>query len=96
MIAGICIGLAVICTLFGIILLISPKTFLEISRVTDKKYSTDKLRELLDKEISTEKLSLLLHREIEVNDKLLRFNRFIGLITLIVGIVLFYVFRNIH
>ncbi len=86
--ALVCGVLALLCLLSGIMLLFCPRTLTRISRVTDREYSTDKLKQLLEKEISIEKLSDLLNRQIDINEKLLKFDRVIGVAAVIVGIIL--------
>ena len=88
MIPTLSIILAALCLIFGVLLLFFPQQFLKISKVVDKHYSIDKIRKTLDKEISTEKLSEALEKYIDINEKLFKFMRLIGLCSLNVGIFL--------
>ena len=104
----ICGVLAIICLIAGILLLLCPRVITRISRVTDREISTDRLQEvfekkisiekladILNKEISTEKVAEFLTRQVDINEKLIKFDRLIGLGTLIVGIVMIWVFLKI-
>ncbi|MFH1037495.1 MAG: hypothetical protein V1789_02355 [PVC group bacterium] len=90
--ASVCAVLALLCLLAGIMLVFFPRTITRISRVTDREYSTDKLKHLLEKEISIEKLHDLLNKQIDINDKLLKFDRLIGAAAIIMGIIMVLVF----
>ena len=70
---------------------------MKISRIVDKQYSTDKLREELDKEISTEKLRLMLDNyiDIDISGKLIKNSRVVGILALFLGIFLLVIFLNI-
>jgi len=93
--ATFCIVLAILCMAAGIVLIFSPQTIKKLSPVADREYSTEKIRQLLEKEISTEKLTDLLNKQIDINDKLLKFNRLIGGVALIIGIILVLVFFKV-
>ena len=91
-IAGI---LALVCVILGLWLLISPNTVMKVSRVTDKRYSSDKIRELLDKQVSIEKLGDILEKYIDINDRLFKFTRIIGLLGVVVGVILFFIYLTL-
>jgi len=65
----------VLCLASGLFLILSPGGFARVSKTVDKRYSTDNLAEILE-------------RYIDINERLLRFVRVIGVFALIVGIFL--------
>jgi TRAP-type C4-dicarboxylate transport system permease small subunit len=67
--------LTVLCLAFGLFLILSPGGFTRVSKTVDKRYSTDNLAEILE-------------RYIDINERLLRFVRVIGVFALIAGIFL--------
>lgn len=77
--------LAALCLIFGIVLLFFPKQFMKISHVVDRHYSSENLKKMLEKEVNIEKLGEALEKYIDINEKLFKFTRLIGLCSLIVG-----------
>ena len=92
LVAGI---LALLCVVFGLWLLIFPNSVMRVSRVTDKKYSSDGLKELLNKQISIEKLGDILEKYNDINSQLFKFGRVIGLLAVVVGIILFFIYLTL-
>lgn len=84
--------LALLCVVLGLWLLIAPNSVMRVSQVTDKRYSSDGLKELLNKEINIEKLGDILEKYNDINDRLFKFGRLIGLLAVVVGIILFIIY----
>ncbi len=87
--------LALLCVVFGLWLLISPKSVMRVSQVTDKKYSSDGLKDLLNKQISIEKLGDILEKYNDINSQLFKFGRVIGLLAVVVGVILFFIYLTL-
>jgi len=90
--AIVCGILALLCLISGLMLIFSPRPVTRPAKGSDREYSCDKVRELLEKEISIEKLTDLLNKQIDINEKLLGLNRLIGGASLIIGVILIFVF----
>jgi len=89
LITTLVLGLGLV--ILGIILLVSPNSLIKASKVTDKSViPTQRLGEILNKDHSTEKVGEFLNKEIKffMDETLLKFSRFFGVITLIAGIII--------
>ena len=87
--------LAFLCVVFGLWLLISPNSLIRVSQVTDKRYSSDSLKDLLNKQISIEKLGDILEKYNDINSQLFKFGRVIGLLAVMVGVILLFIFFSL-